>query len=83
MTYIMTIKLYGLDEGTNCPVSELLAGNVYTADGTQLNFSLRPNTTNCYIAPVPYNDGTGRFRDYWFDHLNPNSVSEQLHVTPR
>jgi hypothetical protein len=79
-TYNMSIKV---DEGTVWYASELIAGNAQAPDGTQLNFSLRPNTTNCYIASVAYNDGTGRFRDYWFDHLNTSSVFETVHVTTR
>jgi hypothetical protein len=74
---------YALEEGFNVPVSEALAGNCYSFQGTKLNFSTRPNTTNCYIASAAYNDGTGRFRDYWFDHVNSNAVYETVHISTR
>jgi hypothetical protein len=72
-----------LEEGTVWYHSEMQAGKCTDYKGTQLNFSLRPNTTNCYIASAAYNDGTGRFRDFWYDHLNSNSVFETVHVTTR
>lgn len=49
----------------------------------KLDFAIRPNTTTSYIASAAYNDGTGRFRDYWFDHSNSNSVFETVNVTTR
>jgi len=74
---------YTIDEGMNINVADALAGQYYTYQGTKLNFSLRAGTTNCYIASAAYNDGTGRFRDVWFDHLNSNSLFETAHVTTR
>lgn len=74
-----------VDEGTTWYASELIAGNAYYGNGTQLNFSLRPNSTNSYIASIPYNDGTGRFRDIWYDRKYPDMPDElvTIHVTSR
>ena len=74
---------YILDEGFNVNVAEALAGKCTDYKGTQLNFSTRPNTTNAYIASAAYSDGTGRFRDFWFDQINSNAVYETVHVTTR
>ena len=80
---VLETTAYVLEEGKLCKVSDLLAGKYTDYNSTQANFSTRPNTTTSYIATAPYNDGTGRNRDYWFDHLNPNSQYEQIHVTTR
>jgi hypothetical protein len=80
---LSTSEAYILEEGKSCNVSDMLAGKYTDYKGTQANFSLRPNTSNCYIASVAYNDGSSRFRDVSFDHLNSGNTYETVHITTR
>jgi hypothetical protein len=74
---VLNTTAYVLEEGKSCKVSDLLAGKYTDYNGTQANFSTRPNSTTSYIASVAYNDTTGRFRDYWFDHPNSNTYYDR------
>jgi hypothetical protein len=80
---VLTSTAYVLEEGKNCNVSDLLAGKYTDYNGTQASFSTRSGSTTSYIASAAYNDGTARYRDYWFDHLNSNATYETVHITTR
>ncbi len=80
---ILTTHAYVLEEGKNCNVSDLLAGKYTDYNGTQASFSTRPNSSTSYIASVAYPDSSGRYRDFWFDHLNSNATYETVHITTR
>jgi hypothetical protein len=73
---------YTINEGLLINVEDALAGEYFTDDGTKCNFSTRPGTSNCYIASVPYDDESGRFRDIFFDHLG-NNTYEIAHIVTR
>ena len=83
MSNTITTNAYVFEEGLNINVADALAGKYTDYKGTQLSFSTRPGTSNCYIASAAYNDGTGRYRDFWFDHVNSNAVYETGHITTR
>ena len=74
---------FTINEGTLINVADALAGEYFTDEGAKCNFSTRPGTSNCYIASVAYNDGTGRYRDISFDHLNSSNTYEIAHIVTR
>ena len=82
----MTLNItdaYVIEEGKNINVADALAGKYADYKGTQFSFSTRAGSSTSYIASAAYSDGTGRFRDAWFDHSNSNAVYETVHITTR